>query len=88
MLQQHQKNKLRETKYNGTAPALFLLPLADYEDEMMKNRNRKMYLKLQYLEKELNNAKEYLKTISSEHVKRMKTCRELITLSQIAIIKR
>ena len=70
--------KKRAYKKVLAAPLLFSLPLGDYSDEMEKKRDKKLFLKLQHIEKELQSAKELMAAISSKHQDRMNACKQLV----------
>jgi hypothetical protein len=59
-------------KYTCTAPLLFGFSLGDYSDELQKQRNRKLYMKLKEVEKKLLKVKNQINQIAVEHIGKLR----------------
>lgn len=66
-------------KFNCKPPALFSIPLSDYADEMEKERDKRLFVKMKELEKKIQQLKEKMELLSKEHSIRLQLIQQMIT---------
>lgn len=79
MLNTHVIKQARKLKFNCKSPYLFSIPLDVYADEVKRERDKELFLKIQELRKNCDQLRQKLHYYSTRHLERIKLTKELVS---------